>query len=166
MSGILAIAAIDIAAPATRVWAALTEPAQIKQYMFGSTIETDWRPSSAITWSGEYNGQRYQDRGQIVAIDPPRRLELTHFSPMSGAEDLPENYHHLTTSSRPSKTEPPHPRSCTPHARPSMRPPRASSTRPTGPSTSRGDRSAPSQASTPQDGCCWSHRRRSRTRHE
>jgi uncharacterized protein YndB with AHSA1/START domain len=95
MSGILAIAAIDIAAPATRVWAALTEPAQIKQYMFGSTVETDWRPGSAITWSGEYNGQRYQDKGQIVAIDPPRRLELTHFSPLSGAEDVPEDYHRL-----------------------------------------------------------------------
>lgn len=95
MSGILAIAAIEIAAAATRLWAALTEPAQIKQYMFGSSVETDWRPGSAITWSGEYNGQRYQDKGQIVAIDPPRRLELTHFSPMSGAEDLPENYHRL-----------------------------------------------------------------------
>jgi len=95
MSGILAIAAIDITAPATQVWAALTEPAQIKQYMFGSTVETDWRPGSAITWSGEYNGQRYQDKGEIVSVEPPWRLELTHFSPMSGDEDLPENYHHL-----------------------------------------------------------------------
>lgn len=95
MTGIVATAEIDITAPATRVFAALTEPAQIRQYMFGSTVETDWQPGSSITWSGEYNGHRYQDKGEIVAIDPPRRLELTHFSPMSGAEDVPENYHHL-----------------------------------------------------------------------
>lgn len=95
MTGIVATAEVDISAPATRVWSALVEPAQIKKYMFGSTVETDWRPGSAITWSGEYNGQRYQDKGEIIAIDPPRRLELTHFSPMSGAEDAPENYHRL-----------------------------------------------------------------------
>jgi uncharacterized protein YndB with AHSA1/START domain len=95
MTGIVATAQIDIAAPATAVWSALVEPAQIKQYMFGSTVETDWRAGSTITWSGEYNGQRYQDEGEIIAIDAPRRLELTHFSAMSGAKDAPENYHRL-----------------------------------------------------------------------
>ena len=95
MTGIVATAEIDITAPATRVWSALVDPAQIKTYMFGSTVETDWLPGSAITWSGEYNGQPYEDKGEIIAIDAPRRLELTHFSPMSGAEDAPENYHRL-----------------------------------------------------------------------
>ena len=28
--------------------------------------------------------------------DPERRLKVTHFSPMSGQEDVPENYHTLT----------------------------------------------------------------------
>jgi hypothetical protein len=38
--------------------------------MFGATVETDWRPGSAITWSGEYNGQRYRDKGQTDAQIP------------------------------------------------------------------------------------------------
>jgi uncharacterized protein YndB with AHSA1/START domain len=96
MAGIVASAHITIAAPATEVWAALTDPTRIKEYMFGSTVATDWQPGSLITWTGEYNGQHYQDHGQIIAVDPPRRLELTHYSPMSEAADAPENYHGLT----------------------------------------------------------------------
>jgi uncharacterized protein YndB with AHSA1/START domain len=96
MTDIVATAEIDIAASGEAVWAALTEPAQIKEYMFGSTVETDWQPGSAITWSGEYNGRPYEDKGVIIAVEPGRRLELTHFSPMSGADDVPENYHRLT----------------------------------------------------------------------
>jgi hypothetical protein len=29
-------------------------------------------------------------------VDPERRLVLTHFSPLSGQDDVPENYHTLT----------------------------------------------------------------------
>jgi len=96
MTGIVASAEITIAAPVTDVWAALTDPARIKEYMFGSTVETDWQPGGSITWSGEYNGHPYQDKGEIIAVEPPRRLEVTHFSPMSGAADVPENYHRLS----------------------------------------------------------------------
>lgn len=85
MNGIVASAEITIAAAAADVWAALTDPAQIKEYMFGSTVETDWQPGGSITWSGEYNGQPYQDKGEIITVEPPRRLEVTHFSPMTAA---------------------------------------------------------------------------------
>jgi hypothetical protein len=30
-----------------------------------------------------------------VEIEPERRLKVTHFSPLSGQEDRPENYHTL-----------------------------------------------------------------------
>ena len=96
MTGIVATAETTIAAPPSAVWAALTDPVQIKQYMFGSTVETDWQPGSAITWSGEYEGRSYQDKGEVITFDPPHRLEVTHFSPLSGAEDVPENYHRVT----------------------------------------------------------------------
>jgi hypothetical protein len=29
-------------------------------------------------------------------VEPERRLVVTHFSPMSGQEDVPENYHRIT----------------------------------------------------------------------
>jgi uncharacterized protein YndB with AHSA1/START domain len=95
MNGVVASAQITIAAPAADVWAALTDPARIREYMFGSTVETDWQPGSSITWSGEYNGQPYQDKGEIIAVERLQRLEVTHFSPMTGADDVPENYHRV-----------------------------------------------------------------------
>jgi uncharacterized protein YndB with AHSA1/START domain len=93
MANLVATAQIDIAAPASQVWSALTDPTQIKKYFFGTEVETDWQPGSPITWTGEYEGTAYRDKGEILEIEPNRRLKLTHFSPMSGQPDVPENYH-------------------------------------------------------------------------
>jgi uncharacterized protein YndB with AHSA1/START domain len=95
-SKIVATAEVEVSAPADRVWAALTEPAQIKQYMFGSQVETDWQPGHPIVWHGEWEGKPYEDKGQIVEFEPTRRLVVTHFSPLGGQDDRPENYHTLT----------------------------------------------------------------------
>jgi uncharacterized protein YndB with AHSA1/START domain len=95
VAGHLATAQIEIDASPGRVWSALTDPEQIEKYMFGSRVETDWEPGSPIVWRGEYEGKRYEDKGEIVEIEPKRRLKMTHFSPLSGQEDAPENYHTL-----------------------------------------------------------------------
>jgi uncharacterized protein YndB with AHSA1/START domain len=88
-------AEIDIVATPGRVWSALTDPAQVKQYFFGTAVDTDWQPGSKITWSGEYEGRSYADKGEVINAESHRRLELTHFSALSGQEDKPENYHKL-----------------------------------------------------------------------
>jgi uncharacterized protein YndB with AHSA1/START domain len=92
----VAAAEVDIEAPAERVWSALTEPDQIRKYMFGSDVATSWEVGSPITWSGEYQGSRYEDKGEVVTYDEPRELAVTHFSPMTGQDDVPENYHTVT----------------------------------------------------------------------
>ena len=91
----IATAETEIDAPPAKVWVALTDPEQIKQYMFGSQVVTDWKQGSPIVWKGEYEGKKYEDKGEIVEIEPERRLKVTHFSPLSGQEDRPENYHSL-----------------------------------------------------------------------
>jgi uncharacterized protein YndB with AHSA1/START domain len=96
LTGLVATAEIDIAAPASVVWEALTDPERIRQYFMGATVETDWQPGSPITWSGEYNGQSYQDKGTVIETQPGRLLVLTHFSPITGQPDRPENYHTIT----------------------------------------------------------------------
>jgi uncharacterized protein YndB with AHSA1/START domain len=95
MAGHIATAETDIRAPRTTVWRALTDPDEIQKYMFGSRVETDWKPGSRITWKGEYEGKKYEDKGVVVEVERERRLKLTHFSPTSGDEDVPENYHTL-----------------------------------------------------------------------
>jgi uncharacterized protein YndB with AHSA1/START domain len=95
MADHVAVAEIAIEATPDRVWEALTDPGQIQRYMFGSKVETDWKPGSPIIWKGEYDGKRYEDHGEIVDVVPGSRLELTHFSPLGGAEDVPENYHRI-----------------------------------------------------------------------
>jgi uncharacterized protein YndB with AHSA1/START domain len=96
MTNLVATAETEIAASPARVWSALTDPDLIKQYMFGSLVETDWKVGSSIVWNGDYQGKPYKDKGEIIELVPEHRLKVTHFSPMSGAEDRPENYHTLT----------------------------------------------------------------------
>jgi len=93
MASRVATARIEIEATPQEVWKALTEPALIGEYMFGTQVETDWKPGSRITWKGEYEGKQFEDRGEILDVEPEHRLAMTHFSPLSGREDRPENYH-------------------------------------------------------------------------
>src|SRR5215467_4440249 len=85
-----------IDAPAANVWNALIDPAAIKQYLFGTTVHTDWKPGSAIRWTGEWQGRAYEDKGTVIAAERGRRLQFTHYSPLSGLPDVPENYHTVT----------------------------------------------------------------------
>jgi uncharacterized protein YndB with AHSA1/START domain len=94
--GLVARATVTISAKPRDVWAALVDPAAIKQYMFGTTVESEWRPGSPIVWKGEWQGEAYEDRGEILRLQPERSLQYTHFSPLSGLPDEPGNYHTVT----------------------------------------------------------------------
>ena len=85
-----------IDAPASEVWAALTTPATIKQYFFGSDVETDWEEGSPIAFRGEYEGRRYEDKGEVRGVEEEKSLSFTHWSEMSGKPDRPENYATVT----------------------------------------------------------------------
>lgn len=75
------------------VWDALT---QKKSAMFmGADVDTDWRPGSPISFSGEFKGRSFRDRGEIRLSDPKRHLAFTHFSESSGKPDLLENYNFI-----------------------------------------------------------------------
>jgi len=95
MADYVATAETEIGASPAQVWAALTDPKLIKKYMFGSLVETDWQQGSSILWKGEYEGKTYEDKGEILEIETERRLKVSHFSPLSGQEDVPDNYHTL-----------------------------------------------------------------------
>jgi uncharacterized protein YndB with AHSA1/START domain len=92
----LAKASVIVNAPAAEVWKALVTPETVKQYMFGATVASEWRPGSPITWKGEWQGKPFEDKGVILAFEPRRRLQYSHFSPLSEQPDRPENYHTVT----------------------------------------------------------------------
>ena len=92
----VATSTISIKAPADRVWSVLTDPGAIKEFMFGADVVTDWKVGGPIVWRGIWDGKEYEDRGSVLEFEPGQRLVVTHFSPLSGHEDAPENYHTLT----------------------------------------------------------------------
>jgi uncharacterized protein YndB with AHSA1/START domain len=94
--GLIAKASVSISAPTDKVWNALTNPDIIKQYMFGTTVISDWKEGSSIVWKGEWQGKTYEDKGVILKLKPERLIQYSHFSPLSGKPDLPENYHTVT----------------------------------------------------------------------
>jgi len=94
--GYEAVNKVTINAPRAEVWDALTNPEKVKEWMHGTQMSTDWKEGSPITWTGEWKGKPYQDKGEVLEIEPERMLRYTHWSPMGGSEDKPENYHTVT----------------------------------------------------------------------
>jgi uncharacterized protein YndB with AHSA1/START domain len=87
---------VSIDAPPARVWQVITDPAAVKEFMFGTELLTGWDVGGPIVWRGEWEGRSYEDKGEILEFEPGRRLVHTHFSPLGGREEAPENYHTLT----------------------------------------------------------------------
>ena len=94
--GMIARATININATGTKVWNALVSPEAIRQYFFGTNVISDWHEGSSIIWKGEWQGKSYEDKGTILQLETGRTLQYSHFSPLSGLPDKPENYHTVT----------------------------------------------------------------------
>ncbi len=86
---------ISINAPASKVWKALTDPKLVKQYFFGVDVITDWKQGSPIIYQGVWEGKPFEDKGNVLKIEPEKLLLTNHWSPSSGLPDTPENYHNV-----------------------------------------------------------------------
>ncbi len=96
MTNLIADVEINIKSPVEKVWEALTDPEQVPEYMFGSKVESTWKEGGRIVWKGNWKGRAYRDKGVIVQMKPGKVLQYTHYSPLSGLPDTPENYHVVT----------------------------------------------------------------------
>lgn len=83
-------------APLEKVWKGLTDPALIKQYFFGTDLDTSWKPGEPIYWRGAWEGVTYEDKGIVLEYEANKRLKYNYWSSMSGTEDIPENYADIT----------------------------------------------------------------------
>jgi len=96
MKGIIVRISMQINAAPTKVWEALTQPDLIRQYLFGTNTETDWKPGSPIFSRGVWEGKSYEDKGTVLEVVPEKRLVYTYWSGFSGVPDTPENYKTIT----------------------------------------------------------------------
>lgn len=94
-----------INAEASQVWDALTNPAQIKRYFFGTNVISEWTVGSPIVFTGEWEGKPYEDKGVIVKNEPNRCFEYTYWSSFSGKPDAAENYSKITYQLEPKERQ-------------------------------------------------------------
>lgn len=57
-----------------KLWTALTDPEFTKQYWFGMHQESEWKPGAP--WRMVYPDGRVSDAGELLEVDPPRRLVI------------------------------------------------------------------------------------------
>jgi uncharacterized protein YndB with AHSA1/START domain len=85
-----------IAADIGTVWELLTNPEKTSQLFWGSTVESDFKVGSPISWKGTWEGKPFEDRGVIKRVLPNSLIQYTHWSTASStAEDA--GSHNLLT---------------------------------------------------------------------
>ena len=93
---LIASSSILIHTSSEKIWEVLTHPKKIKIYLFGTKVQTDWKEGSKIVFSGEYNGNVYEDKGKVLENKPKEVLRYSYWSSFSGLEDQPKNYSSVT----------------------------------------------------------------------
>lgn len=87
---------IEIHAPASKTWLALTVPDLVKRWQYGSDLLTSWEPGTSIVFRNEWNGQVFEQKGTVIEFVPGRRLKYSLFFPRPDLQDIPENHFFMT----------------------------------------------------------------------
>ena len=93
MNEVAAEVSTKVHALPTKIWDCLTDLPTLSKYFMGAKVRTDWHVGHSITWSGEWKGEAYEDKGTVMAFDRNKRLSFSHWSAMGGTTDEPSNYH-------------------------------------------------------------------------
>jgi len=85
---------VHIDAPITRVWRALTDVLHMSRWMgepeLRITVETDWQVDGPILVRG-FHHVPFENRGVVLAFDPPHALGYRYISSLSRLADEPGN---------------------------------------------------------------------------
>ena len=87
---------VEIVAPASKVWSALTEPGLVKQWQYGSDLLTTWEPGSPIVFRNEWNGQVFEQKGNVIEFTPRSRVKYSLFAPRPDLPDGAEHFFFMT----------------------------------------------------------------------
>lgn len=83
---------ISIDASTAEVWNALTNPAVIKEWLYGTSVNSEWEVGSQILFTGDWEGTSYSDKGTILEFDIEKTFSYSYWSSFSSLPDSPENY--------------------------------------------------------------------------
>lgn len=70
------------------VWNALTKPELVQKYFFGTTLTTTWEVGTPITFSGEWEGKLYEDKGIVQSYIETKSLSYTYLPAGGGMESV------------------------------------------------------------------------------
>jgi uncharacterized protein YndB with AHSA1/START domain len=96
---------VEIRAPASRVWQALTTPASMKKWMMPDLeldIITGWKVGGPLLMRGNMNGKDFENRGMVLLYEPEKHLQYSHLSSISRLPDRPESYSILDFALQPT----------------------------------------------------------------
>lgn len=85
---------VNIDAPVSKVWNAMTNPALIKLWMSDSAIDviSDWQVGSPVIFRGGLHWISFENKGTIRQLDPEKVFQYNYLSSLSNLPDIPENY--------------------------------------------------------------------------
>jgi uncharacterized protein YndB with AHSA1/START domain/DNA-binding transcriptional ArsR family regulator len=66
---------VYISASPERIWKALTDGVETERYYYGTRVGSEWNKGSRIVY--EYPDGSVAADGEVLEVDPPRRLEMT-----------------------------------------------------------------------------------------
>ncbi len=66
---------VYVKASPDRIWRAIIDGVETEQYYYGTRVGSDWKPGSRIVY--EYPDGTIAADGEVLEIDPPRRLAMT-----------------------------------------------------------------------------------------
>lgn len=89
---------VEIHAPASKVWAFLTQPDKINLWMMDTPtdIQSAWEAGSSLVFKGDLHGIPYENKGVILQYEPEALLAYTHWSSLSQRPDEPAHYGVIT----------------------------------------------------------------------
>ena len=84
-------AKISIRAHPSRVWEGLTNPVLVKQWQWGSVLDTDWQVGRDIRFHSDWFGEVYDMQGKVLEVVPYELIRYSILVPGSGNEGTRDN---------------------------------------------------------------------------
>ncbi|MCK8495612.1 MULTISPECIES: SRPBCC family protein [Spirosoma] len=86
---------VTIQAKPAAVWAALTQPARMTEWLAEPEAQiqviTNWQINTSITIRG-FHHVKFENKGIVLRFDQERKVAYTHLSSVSRLPDTAENY--------------------------------------------------------------------------